>query len=111
MEKTGNMWEARRCFRKMRGRYMMIDVSHGDVQEVPKTIITDADRNGSKLPKPVQDLVTLIFDVEQMKKAMLEFEVSLPNLVKGKFRGPCKFYFQYFTLNSILFRYSFIHFP
>ena len=30
----------------------------------------------SKLPTPVQDLVKMIFDVESMKKAMLEFEVS-----------------------------------
>lgn len=30
----------------------------------------------SKLPKEVQDLVKIIFDVESMKKAMLEFEVS-----------------------------------
>ena len=29
----------------------------------------------SKLPKSVKDLVCMIFDVESMKKAMLEFEV------------------------------------
>lgn len=35
------------------------------------------DKTGSrsKLPKAVQDLVCLIFDVESMKKAMMEFEV------------------------------------
>lgn len=30
----------------------------------------------SKLLKPVQDLIKTIFDVESMKKAMVEFEVS-----------------------------------
>lgn len=30
----------------------------------------------SKLPTQIQDLVRMIFDVESMKKAMLEFEVS-----------------------------------
>ena len=30
----------------------------------------------STLPKSVQDLICMIFDVEQMKKAMLEFEVK-----------------------------------
>ena len=29
----------------------------------------------SKLDKAVQDLVKMIFDIESMKKAMLEFEV------------------------------------
>lgn len=31
----------------------------------------------SKLGKPVQDLIKMIFDVESMKKAMVEFEVRL----------------------------------
>lgn len=31
----------------------------------------------SKLPKPVQELICLIFDIEAMKKAMVEFEVNL----------------------------------
>lgn len=30
----------------------------------------------SKLPNQVQDLIKMIFDVESMKKAMLEFEVN-----------------------------------
>lgn len=29
----------------------------------------------SNLEKPVQDLIRMIFDVESMKKAMVEFEV------------------------------------
>lgn len=29
----------------------------------------------SKLAKPVQELIKMIFDVESMKKAMVEFEV------------------------------------
>lgn len=35
----------------------------------------DKKSSRSKLPKAVQDLVCLIFDVESMKKAMMEFEV------------------------------------
>lgn len=30
----------------------------------------------SKLPKPVQNLIKMIFDVESMKKAMVEYEVT-----------------------------------
>lgn len=34
----------------------------------------------SKLAKPIQDLIKMIFDVESMKKAMVEFEVRLGSL-------------------------------
>jgi len=39
-----------------------------------KKISTEGSK--SKLPKSVQDLVCMIFDVESMEKAMLEFEVG-----------------------------------
>ena len=45
-----------------------------DDEEVGKI---DISSSTSKLAKSVQDLVRLIFDVESMKKAMLEFEVTL----------------------------------
>ena len=33
----------------------------------------------SQLPKSLQDLICMIFDVDQMKKAMMEFEVPFPS--------------------------------
>jgi poly [ADP-ribose] polymerase len=45
-----------------------------DDEEIGKI---DISSSTSKLAKSVQDLVRLIFDVESMKKAMLEFEVTL----------------------------------
>ncbi|XP_013925201.1 PREDICTED: poly [ADP-ribose] polymerase 1 [Thamnophis sirtalis] len=38
----------------------------------------------SKLPKAVQDLIKMIFDVESMKKAMVEFEIDLQKMPLGK---------------------------
>ncbi|XP_013395651.1 poly [ADP-ribose] polymerase 1 [Lingula anatina] len=38
----------------------------------------------SKLPKEVQDLIKMIFNVESMKKAMLEFEIDLKKMPLGK---------------------------
>lgn len=40
----------------------------------------------SKLPKPVQELVGMIFDVESMKKALVEYEVGAE---PGGFSHPC----------------------
>lgn len=34
----------------------------------------------SKLAKPIQDLIKMIFDVESMKKAMVEFEVGVKHV-------------------------------
>lgn len=39
----------------------------------------------SKLAKPVQELIKTIFDVESMKKAMVEFEVRLRGCVSSHF--------------------------
>ena len=36
--------------------------------------------SNSKLSKPVQDLIRMIFDVDSMKKTMLEFEVRLADM-------------------------------
>lgn len=36
----------------------------------------------SKLAKPIQDLIKMIFDVESMKKAMVEFEVEFDLLAQ-----------------------------
>ena len=50
-------------------RYMMM---LQDDEEIKKL---DTSGSSSKLPQQVQDLVKMIFDVESMKKTMLEFEV------------------------------------
>jgi len=38
----------------------------------------------SKLPKSIQDLVCMLFDVESMKRAMVEFELDLTKMPLGK---------------------------
>ena len=38
----------------------------------------------SKLHKSIQDLVCMIFDVESMKRAMVEFELDLTKMPLGK---------------------------
>ena len=45
-----------------------------DGGDVKKITLKDSH---SKLPKSVQDIVCMIFDVDSMKKAMKEFEVIL----------------------------------
>ena len=48
----------------------------GQDEEAVKRL-TESAGTKSELAKPVQELIRMIFDVESMKKAMVEFEVTL----------------------------------
>ncbi|KAH0622650.1 hypothetical protein JD844_025138 [Phrynosoma platyrhinos] len=57
--------------------------SWGRDEEAVKKLTVSAGTK-SKLPKPIQDLIKMIFDVESMKKAMVEFEIDLQKMPLGK---------------------------
>ncbi|XP_011882597.1 PREDICTED: poly [ADP-ribose] polymerase isoform X2 [Vollenhovia emeryi] len=78
-EKTGNEWQNRDHFVKRPNLMYPIDIDHGD-QEVASL---DSDIK-SNLQKPLQDLMRLIFDVAEMKKVMLEFEIDMDKMPLGK---------------------------
>lgn len=78
-EKTGNEWKNREHFVKVPNCMYPIDIDHGD-QEVASL---DSDIK-SNLQKPIQDLMRLIFDVAEMKKVMLEFEIDMEKMPLGK---------------------------
>jgi len=78
-EKTGNQWKNRENFVKVPNLMYPIDIDHGD-QEVASL---DSDIK-SNLQKPIQDLMRLIFDVAEMKKVMLEFEIDMDKMPLGK---------------------------
>lgn len=52
-------------------------------EEAVKMLTATAGTN-SKLAKPIQDLIKMIFDVESMKKAMVEFEVGFALVAQTK---------------------------
>lgn len=71
-EKTGNDWSDRAQASKQPGKFYPLDIDYGE--DDSSLSLTGAGSN-SQLPKQIQDLVKMIFDVESMKKAMMEFEV------------------------------------
>lgn len=79
-EKTGNMWDMRDDFVKVPGRFYPIDVDYGEEDSQNLDIV----ESESKLPMPVQDLIKMIFDVNSMKKLMLEFELDTEKMPLGK---------------------------
>lgn len=73
-EKTGNNWADRAIFTKVPNKFYPLDIDYGsDDTDIYKIDETAGSR--STLPPAVQNLIRLIFDVESMKRAMLEFEV------------------------------------
>jgi len=63
-------------------KFFPLDIDLGGDSEQLQTL--SAKDSKSKLPKAVQELVTLVFDIERMKSAMLEFEIDLSKMPLGK---------------------------
>lgn len=79
-EKTGNYFGEKK-FVKYPGKYYKLDIDYGESRQVKKL----ADSNvKSKLKPSVQNLIKLLFDVEEMKKMMLEFHLDMEKMPLGK---------------------------
>uniref|UniRef100_A0AAY4BAQ7 Poly [ADP-ribose] polymerase n=1 Tax=Denticeps clupeoides TaxID=299321 RepID=A0AAY4BAQ7_9TELE len=81
-EKTGNAW-ASSNFTKYPNKFYPLEIDYGQDEEAVKKLTASAGTK-SLLAKPVQELIRMIFDVESMKKAMVEFEIDLQKMPLGK---------------------------
>nr|XP_053644979.1 poly [ADP-ribose] polymerase 1-like [Cherax quadricarinatus] len=79
-EKTGNQFTASE-FKKKPSFWYPLDIDYGQDEIEPKLQVAGSK---SKLPKSIQELVALIFDVGTMKKSMLEFEIDVKKMPLGK---------------------------
>ena len=75
LDKTGNRWEDRGQFKKEPNKFYPLEIDYGAEESAAKVVAMREVGSSSKLHPSVQDLVRMIFDVESMKKAMMEFEV------------------------------------
>ncbi|XP_068088920.1 poly [ADP-ribose] polymerase 1 isoform X2 [Hyperolius riggenbachi] len=81
-EKTGNSWHSTN-FTKFPNKFYPLEIDYGQEEEAVKNLASKAGTK-SKLPKQVQELIKLILDVENMKKAMVEFEIDLQKMPLGR---------------------------
>uniref|UniRef100_A0A7J7RUZ9 Poly [ADP-ribose] polymerase 1 n=1 Tax=Myotis myotis TaxID=51298 RepID=A0A7J7RUZ9_MYOMY len=81
-EKTGNAWHSEN-FTKYPKKFYPLEIDYGQDEEAVKKLTVNPGTK-SKLPKPVQNLIKMIFDVESMKKAMVEYEIDLQKMPLGK---------------------------
>ncbi|KAK2490421.1 hypothetical protein MC885_019038 [Smutsia gigantea] len=81
-EKTGNSWPCRNFTKHPKKFYPLETDSSHDEEVVKKLTVSPGTK--SELPRPVQDLIKMIFGVESMKKAMVEYETDLQKMPLGK---------------------------
>jgi len=82
-KQTGNRWSQRNNFKKVANKMYPMDLDYGqDNAELSKKLEVESSK--SKLDKAIKELVTMIFDIESMKKAMVEFEIDLTKMPLGK---------------------------
>lgn len=74
-EQTGNFWNSS-GFVKLPGKFYPIDISYDDVR-------TNTDV-ASKLTPATEELMKLLFNVPNMKRAMSEFQLDLEKMPLGK---------------------------
>ncbi len=84
-DKTGNKWSDRKDFRKRPNKFYPLELDFGDHdEETMKRISLNQQSTSSKLDRPIQSLIQLIFDVEKMKNIMVEFDIDLAKMPLGK---------------------------
>jgi len=81
-EKTGNRWSQRHNFHKVAGKFYPMDLDFGQDSEELKKL--EVSTSTSKRDIAVQKLVSMIFDIERMRKALVEFEIDLTKMPLGK---------------------------
>ncbi|XP_059433142.1 poly [ADP-ribose] polymerase 1 [Corylus avellana] len=84
MEKTGNPWEAweqKQNFQKQPGRFFPLDIDYGVNKQVSKNRQNNA---VSKLAPALVELMTMLFNVETYRAAMMEFEINMAEMPLGK---------------------------
>eukprot|EP01128_Nolandella_sp_AFSM9_P004824 TRINITY_DN2246_c0_g1_i2.p1 TRINITY_DN2246_c0_g1~~TRINITY_DN2246_c0_g1_i2.p1 ORF type:complete len:909 (+),score=271.63 TRINITY_DN2246_c0_g1_i2:126-2852(+) len=90
-EKTFNSWDDRESFVKKAGKFFPVDIDYSNVgkddggESLKKLKAAQKTKDTkSKLDKRVQDLVSLIFDIEVMEESLKEMEIDLDKMPLGQ---------------------------
>ena len=80
-DKTGNQWSDRGAFRKLPNKLYPLEIDYGE--SIDQNHLNDS-KVSSRLTTPVQDLVRLIFNVENMEQTLLSFDIDTRKMPLGK---------------------------
>ena len=83
-EKTGNRWSERHVFRKVAGRFTVLEQDYS-IQDDGLDTLDEGDAEvKSALPPAVQNVVRMLFDVKAMQRTLLEMDIDLSRMPLGK---------------------------
>ncbi|XP_041632333.1 poly [ADP-ribose] polymerase isoform X2 [Drosophila kikkawai] len=80
-DKTGNEFEKRDNFIKIFGHMYPIDIQYGNETNI---CLPDTESLNSKLDPCLQNLIRLMFDVDSMKRTLMEFHIDMDKMPLGK---------------------------
>uniref|UniRef100_A0A914VFI9 Poly [ADP-ribose] polymerase n=1 Tax=Plectus sambesii TaxID=2011161 RepID=A0A914VFI9_9BILA len=84
LDKSGNEWGGG-TFEKKPGKLFLMEIDYGgDEKDLPAKPVKPG--VNSSLPKAIQDIILMIFDVNNMKQAMKEFEIDIEKMPLGKLK-------------------------
>jgi predicted DNA-binding WGR domain protein len=82
-EKTGNHWYSREQFQAKPKKYFLANINYA--QEMAAVVLPPpAAMIPSQLPRPVQDLITMLSDRNMMQQALVNLEIDLTKMPLGK---------------------------
>eukprot|EP01124_Arcella_intermedia_P000047 TRINITY_DN10024_c0_g1_i1.p1 TRINITY_DN10024_c0_g1~~TRINITY_DN10024_c0_g1_i1.p1 ORF type:complete len:933 (-),score=279.47 TRINITY_DN10024_c0_g1_i1:19-2601(-) len=85
LDKTGNEWEDRDDFKKKANKFFPIEIDYSNQDDDPlKKARMTIDDKASKLDKRVQNLVSLIFNLDLMEESLIAMEIDLKKMPLGK---------------------------
>lgn len=84
LNKTGNDWNDREHFQKQPNKLYPLDIDFGDDEQMEKFFNESKTKTSSRLSLSVQNLIEMIFNVENMGKTLLEFEIDTTKMPLGK---------------------------
>ncbi|CAJ0579142.1 unnamed protein product, partial [Mesorhabditis spiculigera] len=79
-DKSGNDWKDRKYFRKKAGFMNIVETDNSEL--VAETSVAPGSR--SLLPRPIIDIMKMIFDVDNIKQALKEYDIDIKKMPLGK---------------------------
>ena len=83
LDKTGNRWSERATFRKLPGKFTVLEQDYTDVEGGELAGMEEGESH-SQLPASVQGVVRMLFDVKAMQRTLLEMDIDLEKMPLGK---------------------------
>eukprot|EP01102_Stenamoeba_stenopodia_P015090 TRINITY_DN5107_c0_g1_i1.p1 TRINITY_DN5107_c0_g1~~TRINITY_DN5107_c0_g1_i1.p1 ORF type:complete len:682 (-),score=251.83 TRINITY_DN5107_c0_g1_i1:117-2162(-) len=96
-DKTGNPWSNHKSFKPKSGKYTLVEIDYGDEEDINEDDIKEKmkkrqelEKQRSKIPskldKPLQELIQLIYNLSMMEHTLIEMDYDIKKCPLGKLK-------------------------